>query len=217
MSVLVHVATAWADAARFSTLRHAADRSGAKLAFLQGGEPTLTHVLDTLHADGVREIRLHPVSNDNLAYARSWVGRVAGHWYRQQVDPPTIHFGERTITGREAPLSSPAWDRPPAYRHHLLVCRGPRCSARGADATYRTLVRTLVRHGLTDEDVLVAQTGCLFPCNHGPVAVVHPEGVWYGPMHPADTERLVREHLTDGQPLTDLMLDAEHRFHEGDA
>ncbi len=216
MSVLVHVATTLPDASRFSTLRHAAEQANAKLAFLQGGEPTLTHTLDILHAAGVREVRLQPVSTDNLAYARSWVGRVAGHWYRQQVDPPTIHFGRRTITGREAPLSSAAWDRPPNYRHHLLVCRGPRCSARGADATSRALAQALAQHKLTDEDVLVAQTGCLFPCNHGPIAVVHPEGVWYGPIRPTDAERLVRKHLADGQPLTDLMLDAEHRLPEGE-
>ncbi|WP_433342862.1 (2Fe-2S) ferredoxin domain-containing protein [Micromonospora sp. CA-111912] len=217
MSVLVHVATALPDAARPAVLRQAAEAAGARLAFLQGGEPTLTHVLDLVHADGVREVRLEPVSTDDLTYARSWVGRVAGHWHRQQIDPPVIRFGERTITGREAPLSSPAWDAPPPYRHHLLLCRGPRCSARGADETYRALVGALVEHRLTDSDVLMAQTGCLFPCNHGPVAVVHPDGAWYGPVRPGDAARLVREHLCAGRPVDDLRLGSRTISTEGEA
>jgi (2Fe-2S) ferredoxin len=215
--VLVHVATAVPDAARVGTLQRAADAAGARLAFLQAGEPTLTRVLDLLHAQGVREVRLEPVSTDDLTFARSWVGRVAGHWHRQQVDPPTLHFGQRTITGREASLSSGPWERPPEHRHHLLLCRGPRCSARGSDATYRALVGAVVEHGLTDGDVLMAQTGCLFPCNRGPVAVVHPDGAWYGPVTPADTDRLVREHLVAGRPLADLRIETETASIEGEA
>jgi len=206
VTVLVHVATALSDAARQEVLRRAAAEAGARIAFLQGAEPTLVRVLDELQGEGVRELRLEPVSTDDLAFARSWVGRVAGHWLREQVDPPTLHFGDRTITGREAPLSSSAWNAPPAHRHHLLLCRGPRCSAHGSDATYRALVMALVEEGLTDSDVLMAQTGCLFPCNHGPVAVVHPEGAWYGPVGPDDATRLVREHLAAGRPLDDLRL-----------
>ncbi|MGV9373380.1 (2Fe-2S) ferredoxin domain-containing protein [Micromonospora tulbaghiae] len=205
MSVLVHVATALTDAAS-PVLRGQAEAAGARLAFLQAGEPTLTHVLDLLHAEGVREVRLEPVSTDDLTFARSWVGRVAGHWHRQQIDPPVIRFGERAITGHEAPLTSPAWETTPPYRHHLLLCRGPRCSARGADETSRAIVGAFVEQQLTDADVLMAQTGCLFPCNHGPVAVVHPDGTWYGPVRPGDAARLVGEHLRAGRPVGDLRL-----------
>ena len=217
MSVVVHVATALSDAARQADLRRAATAAGARIAFLQGGQPTLVRMLDELQAEGVRELCLEPVSTDDLRYARSWVGRVAGHWQREQVDPPTIHFGERVITGREAGLSSVAWETPPAHRHHLLVCRGPRCSARGSDETYRALVMALVESGLTDEDVLMAQTGCLFPCNHGPVAVVYPEGAWYGPVAPADASRIVAEHLAHDRPVDDLRLPGTTAPHEGEA
>ncbi|WP_422747313.1 (2Fe-2S) ferredoxin domain-containing protein [Micromonospora sp. WMMD1219] len=206
MSVLVHVATLLQDAARTDQLHRRAQAAGAQLAFLQGGEPTLTHLLNRLHADGVRAIQLEAVSTDERAYARSWIGRVAGHWRRQQVDPPLIELGGRTITGGEAPLSSPAWERRPRYRHHLLVCRGPRCSAHGADKTYSEILRCLVAAGLTDADVLMAQTGCLFPCNHGPVVVVHPDGTWYGPVGPDSAERLVRQHLGAGLPVHDLRM-----------
>ncbi|SKB10394.1 (2Fe-2S) ferredoxin domain-containing protein [Aeromicrobium choanae] len=206
MTLLVHVATALSDAARQTVLRRAAAEAGARIAFLQGADPTLVRVLDELHAEGVRDLLLEPVTTDDPTFARSWVGRVAGHWHREQVDPPTIRFGDRVISGREARLSSPAWETPPPHRHHLLLCRGPRCSARGSDETYRALVLALVEQRLTDADVLMAQTGCLFPCNHGPVAVVHPEGAWYGPVRPEDAGRLVREHLALGRPVDDLRI-----------
>lgn len=217
MTVLVHVATALPDAGRQAVLRRAAEAAGARLAFLQGAEPTLVRVLDELHAKGVRELRLEPVTTDDPTFARSWVGRVAGHWHRQQVDPPMIHFGERTVTGREAPLTSQAWETPPMHRHHLLLCRGPRCSARGSDDTYRALVMALVEQGLTDADVLMAQTGCLFPCNHGPVAVVYPEGAWYGPVEPDGAVRLVAEHLAHDRPVDDLRLPGTTAPLEGEA
>ena len=71
----------------------------------------------------------------------------------------------------------------------------------------RPVLETALRVArLTDSDVLMAQTGCLFPCNHGPVAVVHPEGAWYGPVGPDDATRLVREHLAAGRTLDDLRL-----------
>lgn len=216
MTVLVHVATTLPDASRFAELHYAAENSDARLAFLQGGEPTLTHLLDLLQAEGVRKVRLQPVSTGSVAYARSWVGRVAGHWVRQQVDPPTIHFGQREITGREAPLFSPLWYRPPDYRHHMLLCRGPRCSAHRSDETHRALTEALTRHGLTDDDVLLTQTGCLFPCNRAPVAVVHPDGVWYGPVRPAEVERLVQEHLVQGRQFDDLCIETEHDSSEGE-
>ena len=93
MTVLVHVATAVPDAARQAVLRRAAREAGARLAFLQAAEPTLVRVLDELQAEGVRDLRLEPVTTDDPTFARSWVGRVAGHWHRQQLDPPTIRFG----------------------------------------------------------------------------------------------------------------------------
>jgi len=217
MTVLVHVATALPDAGRQAVLRRAAAAAGARLAFLQGAEPTLVRVLDELHAEGVRELRLEPVTTDDPTFARSWVGRVAGHWVRQQVDPPVIHFGERTVSGREAPLTSQAWETPPPHRHHLLLCRGPRCSARGSDDTYRALVMALVEQGLTDADVLMAQTGCLYPCNHGPVAVVYPEGAWYGPVDTDGAARLVAEHLAHDRPVVDLRLPGTTAPLEGEA
>jgi NADH:ubiquinone oxidoreductase subunit E len=82
------------------------------------------------------------------------------------------------VTGREAGLTSPAWQEVPPVRYHMLVCRGPRCNARGGDRTHAALSAELHRRGVTDEDVLMTQTGCMYPCNHAPLVVVHPDGRW---------------------------------------
>ncbi len=93
-------------------------------------------------------------------------------------DHPGTDWGWRKVTGREAGLTSPAWQEVPPVRYHLLVCRGPRCNARGGDRTHAALSAELHRRGVTDEDVLMTQTGCMYPCNHAPLVVVHPDGRW---------------------------------------
>lgn len=93
-------------------------------------------------------------------------------------DHPGPGWGWREVTGREAGLTSPAWQEVPPVRYHMLVCRGPRCNARGGDRTHTALSAELHRRGVTDEDVLMTQTGCMYPCNHAPLVVVHPDGRW---------------------------------------
>jgi (2Fe-2S) ferredoxin len=51
---------------------------------------------------------------------------------------------------------------------------------------------------------LVAQTGCLYPCNLGPVMVVYPEGVWYGTLDNNTVEQIVQEHFVAGQVVADF-------------
>ncbi len=45
----------------------------------------------------------------------------------------------------------------------------------------------------------VFETGCLGPCAAGPVAVVHPDGILYQNLKPADAERIAEEHLLKGR------------------
>jgi NADH-quinone oxidoreductase subunit F len=59
------------------------------------------------------------------------------------------------------------------------------------------------KHGL-DGEVHVFETGCLGPCAAGPVAVVHPDGILYQNLKPADADRIAEEHLLKGRVVTDL-------------
>ncbi|MEI5674740.1 MULTISPECIES: (2Fe-2S) ferredoxin domain-containing protein [unclassified Nocardioides] len=194
-----------------------AERHGASVAHLQLADPALRRELDRLADAGVPRIVLVGVAF-GIAPGNSWLRRVAAHWWRERPEPPEVVVATglldsedddlaavlaraRPIAGTEAPLESAAWEEVPAHRHQVLVCRGPRCTARGADDTARALTLALMAAGLGDDDVLVTQTGCQFPCNHAPVVSVQPDDTWYGGVGPDEAERLV-ETLRQDSPTS---------------
>lgn len=203
------------DVSPVGPLHDVARETGADLAFLQGDGPSLTSTLDRLVQTTTAEttIRLVPATLAAGGAPRSWVARVAGHWVRTrgtrrvEVTHRTVHEpsanavreaaagGHRDVTGDEPPLENPAWETTPPFTHHLLVCRGPRCNAKGAEEVSAAVSASLRRHGLMDSVVLMAQTGCLFPCNQAPVVVCHPGGTWYHRVNPSDVDRIVVEDL----------------------
>ena len=103
----------------------------------------------------------------------------------------------------DSEIGEPEWSVIPPHKFHLMQCRGPRCTARGSGDVWEHLNGRLVKEGMLDKDVLVAQTGCLFPCNLGPMMVVYPEGVWYCGLNEAATDRIVEEHFRNGQVVSE--------------
>lgn len=220
---LLLVGMSAAEAADPVRLRAWCAEAGASPAYLQLGEPALADAL-TRHADaGAAQVRAVGVRFSTTAPGASWVGRVAGHWLRERGDgAPDVSVGTRVVghpgelptalaalrrvTGREAPLRSAPWETVPRHRHQVLVCRGPRCSAQGAAATAAALDTALASRDLEDDDVLVTQTGCQFPCNHAPIVSVQPDDVWYGGVGADVVSDLVDEHLVGGHPLTSHRL-----------
>lgn len=67
----------------------------------------------------------------------------------------------RPVRATEAPVTSPAWEQVPPYRRHVTVCRGPRCSARGAEQTWTALADGLTQRGLKDTEVLMCAATCM--------------------------------------------------------
>ncbi|OGD12110.1 MAG: NADH dehydrogenase [Candidatus Aminicenantes bacterium RBG_16_66_30] len=89
-------------------------------------------------------------------------------------------------------------------RTHLLVCAGTGCVSCGAFALKDALVAEIARRGIQDE-ALVVTTGCNGFCERGPILLVHPDGVFYQRLSPADVPLLVEEHLIKGRPVPRLM------------
>ncbi len=58
---------------------------------------------------------------------------------------------------------------------------------------------------MLDSEVLVTQTGCLYPCNRAPVVAIQPEMEWVGPVHESDVIALadqLERYCRDGTRAT---------------
>lgn len=95
------------------------------------------------------------------------------------------------------------------YSRHVLVCTGEFCSPnRRGRELYSQLAALLQREDLLfgPGRVKRGETPCLGVCAGGPIIVVYPEGVWYAGVTPELLERIVVEHLKNGQVVEEAVF-----------
>ena len=90
------------------------------------------------------------------------------------------------------------------YRKQVLVCGGTGCTSSGSKKVIEALENSLKANGIEDE-ILVVRTGCFGLCALGPIMIVYPEGAFYSQATPEGVERIVKEHLKEGNVVKDLL------------
>ena len=166
-----------------------------RVAHLDQADPSVHAVLDEARAAGVATVVVVPLALPADAYLRTWVARAVASWRAtRDVDRPEVRITADPaasagaadvvadlargptdpVTASAGAFRSPAWSVIDPPERHLLVCRGPRCTAHGAGDAHRALTAA-VRSSAT----WVTPTGCLGPCSLGPLVVDHPSGTWH--------------------------------------
>ena len=90
------------------------------------------------------------------------------------------------------------------YRKQVLVCGGTGCTSSGSKKVIAALEKSLKENGLEDE-ILVVRTGCFGLCSLGPIMIVYPEGSFYAQATPEHVERIVKEHLKEGNVVKEYL------------
>ena len=86
----------------------------------------------------------------------------------------------------------------------IRVCAGSTCNATGRAAVSDALTKELAKRGLSDK-VQVVLTGCHGLCQEGPIAVVHPKGVFYPRLKAKDMAEIVETSVV-GDDVVERLL-----------
>ena len=202
-------------------------------ALLEQGGPSVADALATVASAGVEKVVVLPAFMPLENATRNWLRFVARRWREQTgaqvevviAEPLAGQTGVKDAAARlvsEAALVPsppvyrdhregtpvPDWSVIPPHNYHVLFCNGPRCTAAGAADLAAFLRKRLKEEGLEEGPghVLAARTGCLYPCNLGPVMVVYPEGTWYCGLDQSVLLEIVERHFLHGETVASHAL-----------
>ncbi len=98
--------------------------------------------------------------------------------------------------------------------HHIFVCasfraggeskgKGGVCQKKGSLNFLPYIENEILDRGLNAQ---VTSTGCMKACEHGPVVVVYPAGLWYGEIDSEEKIDAILDAIEDGKAAEELLL-----------
>ncbi|GAB2463047.1 hypothetical protein GCM10027082_13440 [Comamonas humi] len=192
-------------------------------AFVDRCQPALPEALDACAA--AQAVVIVPMMVPDEPSLRRWLHKLVMRWRAGRTNCPRLVFAEpllqaprladtlvhtvrQSLAAPDVPalVGDDTWERDPAgwssvpeHQHHVLWCVGPRCAAKGSVQLWPGLARTVRETPGLRKRVMLLQTGCQYPCNHGPLMIVYPDSVWYGPLAEADLGRVLVQHVLHGE------------------
>ncbi len=100
------------------------------------------------------------------------------------------------------------------YQRHVFFCTNlrdnPRRSCQQCDAqAARDYVKKRCKALFPDPRAIrINSAGCLNRCQHGPVLVIYPQGIWYRYDNQHDLDDIIDQQLQKGETVTRLLLPA---------
>ncbi|MBC8043194.1 MAG: (2Fe-2S) ferredoxin domain-containing protein [Rhizobacter sp.] len=92
------------------------------------------------------------------------------------------------------------------YKHHAFTCvNSSNCAQQGSEKVHSYLKSQIKKLGMKHE-IRANKSGCLDACDHAPVTVIYPEGIWYRITSEDEADRVIHEHLIGGKPVESLMV-----------
>src|SRR6478672_1839089 len=97
-----------------------------------------------------------------------------------------------------------------SFKHKICICCGAGCISSGSEAVMKKLQEEIKGRGM-EYEVEIIPTGCMGPCNQGPLMKYLPENIIYQKVDCSNISGIVQSQLIEKKPIEDLLLFADSR------